>query len=204
MPRTVAILVSFILFTLSGCGVLPDDFGEVPSHITDTPALLAEEGEGNFFVHRGGHDDNFGTKEEPFDTIQRGINAASFAGGGNVCAVAQKRAIAGFAIDGVIRDVGEIRQMRFPVFARGLMPIPGEKKVSGPLNTPIECGGVCINPGDPVVADEEGIVVILVDQADAAYEKAKAKLEKEESWTLDEWRRDHQAKINQLMQQSDS
>lgn len=84
MPRAVAILVGFILFTLSGCDVLPDDIGVVPDNITDTPAVLAEEGEGNFFVHRGGHDENFGTKDEPFATIQRGINAASFAGGGNV------------------------------------------------------------------------------------------------------------------------
>src|SRR5690349_1285823 len=45
--------------------------------------------------------------------------------GGNVCAVAQKHGILAFVIDGVIRDVAEARANRFPVFARGLSPIPG-------------------------------------------------------------------------------
>ena len=47
--------------------------------------------------------------------------------GGNVCAVAQRNGIAGFVVDGVIRDLAEIRAMRFPVFARGVIPIPGSK-----------------------------------------------------------------------------
>lgn len=47
--------------------------------------------------------------------------------GGNVCAIAQKRQIAGFVIDGVIRDVAEVREAQFPVFARGVIPIPGVK-----------------------------------------------------------------------------
>src|SRR5215831_16354478 len=45
--------------------------------------------------------------------------------GGNVCAVAQKRGIAGFVVDGVIRDVAEARARGFPVLARGIIPIPG-------------------------------------------------------------------------------
>ncbi|MEO1523501.1 MAG: RraA family protein, partial [Cyanobacteria bacterium J06633_2] len=43
--------------------------------------------------------------------------------GGNVCAIAQRRGIAGFVVDGVIRDVAEVREAAFPVFARGAMPI---------------------------------------------------------------------------------
>src|SRR5690349_5249258 len=49
--------------------------------------------------------------------------------GGNVCAVAQKNGIAGFVVDGVIRDLAEVRENRFPVFARGVSPIPGGKDV---------------------------------------------------------------------------
>ena len=48
--------------------------------------------------------------------------------GGNVCAVAQRRGIAAFVLDGVIRDLGEVREAGFPVFARGVIPIPGAKK----------------------------------------------------------------------------
>ena len=47
--------------------------------------------------------------------------------GGNVCAIAQKKGICGLVIDGVIRDLAEIREAQFPVFARGVMPIPGQK-----------------------------------------------------------------------------
>ena len=79
--------------------------------------------------------------------------------GGNVCAVAQKRGIAGFIIDGVIRDLGEIRDARFPVFARGVVPVPGKKKnFISPLNNPIKCGGAHVSGGDYIVADEDGVV----------------------------------------------
>src|SRR5919204_2527167 len=54
--------------------------------------------------------------------------------GGNVCAVAQRRGIAAFVLDGLIRDLAEIRELRFPVFARGVIPIPGAKAVTEPLN----------------------------------------------------------------------
>ncbi|MEO6060787.1 MAG: RraA family protein, partial [Thermoflexales bacterium] len=77
--------------------------------------------------------------------------------GGNVCAVAQRRGIVGFVVDGLIRDVAEARANGFPVFARGVIPIPGGKEGALPLNTPVVCGGVTVGPGDMVVADEEGI-----------------------------------------------
>jgi len=72
--------------------------------------------------------------------------------GGNVCAVAQRRGIAGFVADGVIRDLGEVREAAFPVFARGVIPIPGVKKAVLPLNERVTCGGVAVDPGDVVVA----------------------------------------------------
>lgn len=71
--------------------------------------------------------------------------------GGNVCAVTQRRGIAAFVIDGVIRDVAEVRDMRFPVFARGVIPVPGAKAVVHPLNEIVRCGGVHVASGDLVV-----------------------------------------------------
>ncbi len=124
--------------------------------------------------------------------------------GGNVCAVTQQRGIAGFVIDGVIRDLDEIRQNKFPVFARGLMPIPGIKKKVGPLNTPIHCGGVEVFPGDIIVADEEGIAVIPQAQKEDVYKVSKAKLEKESNQSLDEWQQEHHAKITSLLNQKNS
>ncbi|TDF35422.1 RraA family protein [Alteromonadaceae bacterium M269] len=119
--------------------------------------------------------------------------------GGNVCAIAQKRGIQGFVIDGVIRDVAEIRESRFPVFARGVVPIPGMKKVVTPLNQSICCAGCTVNPNDIVIADEEGVVVLPQDQKQALFDKAKARADKEANMTLDEWQAQHQKKVYELL-----
>lgn len=119
--------------------------------------------------------------------------------GGNVCAVAQRRGIAGFVVDGVIRDVGEAREMGFPVFARGVVPIPGKKAKVTPLNTPVRCGGVVVEPGDVVVADEEGIVVTPRARADRVLADARAKEAAEAAQTLDAWEEAHRERIEAIL-----
>lgn len=122
--------------------------------------------------------------------------------GGNVCAVAQKRGIRGFVIDGVIRDVGELRARQFPVFARGLSPIPGGKHAIDILNNaPVMCGGVEVAPGDIVVADEEGIVVIPSAHAGEILQKAQARIAKDREVDLDAWEADHHARIDAILKQ---
>ena len=121
--------------------------------------------------------------------------------GGNVCAIAQKRGIAGFVVDGVIRDVAEVREAKFPVFARGIMPKPGVKQTLGTLNEPINCGGVEVHPGDIIVADEEGIAVIPAAKLESVYEIALATTQKEESQTLAEWEAQHRAKVESILQE---
>lgn len=115
--------------------------------------------------------------------------------GGNVCAVARQRGIRGFVIDGVIRDLGEVRDMQFPVFARGIFPVPGTKKFHAPLNQPITCGGAPVRAGDIVVADEEGIVFIPKDAAASVFTRAKARFDQERRQSLEEWREAHQQKV---------
>lgn len=119
--------------------------------------------------------------------------------GGNVCAVARERGIKGFIIDGVIRDLGDIRAMKFPVFARGVCPVPGGKAVFSPLNATINCGGVRVSADDIIVADEEGIAVIPADNAAEIFDKAKSKANQESELSLDSWREAHQAKIEQAL-----
>lgn len=120
--------------------------------------------------------------------------------GGNVCAVAQKNGIAAFVIDGVIRDVAEVRERRFPVFARGLSPIPGGKEQLNTLNdAPVRCGGVEVAPGDIVVADEEGIVVIPNGDIEAVLKKAQARAARDASETLEAWEAAHRAKIDDIL-----
>ncbi|WP_427920990.1 RraA family protein [Streptomyces sp. cg40] len=119
--------------------------------------------------------------------------------GGNVCAIAQRRGIAGFVVDGVIRDLGEVRASGFPVFARGVIPIPGIKKAVLPLNERVRCGGATVDAGDIVVADEEGIVVVPADRQAEILTGARARLAKESAETLDDWEKAHRARVDELL-----
>jgi 4-hydroxy-4-methyl-2-oxoglutarate aldolase len=119
--------------------------------------------------------------------------------GGNVCAVAQRQGIAAFVLDGLIRDLGEVRSMGFPVFARGVIPIPGDKKAAAPLNGPVSCGGVLVHAGDLVVADEEGVVVVPRDRQQEVLRDARAKRAQEDSQSLDDWVAAHRARIDKIL-----
>ncbi|GAA2277262.1 RraA family protein [Kitasatospora cystarginea] len=119
--------------------------------------------------------------------------------GGNVCAVAQRRGIAAFVVDGVIRDLAEVRAMGFPVFARGVIPIPGTKAAVEPLGGRVRCGGVDVNAGDIVVADEEGIVVTPGARRERVLLDARAKLAKEAGESLDAWEEAHRARIEKVL-----
>ncbi|MEU6967511.1 RraA family protein [Kitasatospora aureofaciens] len=119
--------------------------------------------------------------------------------GGNVCAVAQRRGVAAFVADGLIRDLGEVRELGFPVVARGVIPIPGAKKQLGTHGAPVRCGGVLVAAGDIVVADEEGVVVVPAAERATALEAARAKLAKESAETLDDWEAAHHARIEQSL-----
>jgi regulator of RNase E activity RraA len=81
--------------------------------------------------------------------------------GGNLSLGAQRRGVAGFVTDGAVRDVEEIGELGFPVFARGtaVSAAPIEMPY-GEVNTPVACGGVVVNPGDLIVGDADGVVVV--------------------------------------------
>jgi len=116
--------------------------------------------------------------------------------GGNVALIAKKRGITGFVIDGTVRDIAEIRENEVAIFGRGVLPMPGGKKNAVPVNVPITAGGISVNPGDIIVADEEGVVVIPKDKADEIYEKTKANVEKERAMSFEQWAANHKEKID--------
>jgi len=124
-----------------------------------------------------------------------GVDSEYAVAGGNVCAVAKNRGIKGFIIDGVIRDLCEITDMKFPVFAKGIHPVPGGKKVYSELGNSIICGGTKVCTGDVIVADVEGIVVIPKSKKDDVFLMASQKANAEASLTLSEWEAKHRAKI---------
>jgi regulator of RNase E activity RraA len=115
--------------------------------------------------------------------------------GGNVCAIAQRNGVAALVVDGVIRDVVESREKRFPLFARGISPIPAKRVGEGGMNVQIRCGGVVVNPGDVVVGDEEGIVVVPRARAEDVLAKAQARVAADAKLSLDDWERRHRAGV---------
>ncbi|GAI59152.1 unnamed protein product, partial [marine sediment metagenome] len=94
--------------------------------------------------------------------------------------MADKKGMAGYIIDGCVRDSSAIKKMDFPVFARGVTPKGPYKNGPGEINLPISCGGVVVNPGDIIVGDEDGVVVIPPSEAENLLKKALAKEKKEE------------------------
>jgi len=89
------------------------------------------------------------------------------------------RGIAGFVIDGAIRDADAIRTMNIPVYAAGVTPKGPYKDGPGEINVTISCGGVSIKPGDILVGDGDGLVVIDPKEAPEILAKAKATVAKE-------------------------
>ncbi|MDD1697300.1 MAG: bifunctional hexulose-6-phosphate synthase/ribonuclease regulator [Methanoregula sp.] len=85
-----------------------------------------------------------------------------------------KKGISGVVIDGAVRDIDDIRIMKFPLFAKAVVPNAGEPKGFGEINAEIRCGGQYVRPGDWIVGDESGVVVIPVERA---YEIARRALE---------------------------
>lgn len=78
---------------------------------------------------------------------------------------AKHRNIAGFVVDGYVRDLPDILPLDFPVFARGTTPIGPLHRGPGEINYPICSGGVVVNPGDIVVADSFGVVIVPKESA---------------------------------------
>ena len=100
--------------------------------------------------------------------------------------------VAGIVLDGPIRDIDEIGAWDFPVYCTGTTPGGPYKEGPGEVNVPISCGGVSVNPGDIILADPDGVIVIPRKDAAVILEDAKkfqaadeAKLEKTRAGTID-------------------
>ncbi len=83
------------------------------------------------------------------------------------------RRAAGIVIDGPIRDIHEIRTWDFPVYCTGTTPCGPYKEGPGEVNVPICCGGLNVNPGDVILADPDGVIVIPRNDADVILKAAK-------------------------------
>lgn len=100
-----------------------------------------------------------------------------------MCSYARWRGIAGIVVDGAVRDGAAIRKMGYPVFARGRAPRGPYKEGPGEINVPVSCGGASISPGDLIVGDGDGAVVVPRESAAEVLEKATALQRQEEAIT---------------------
>ena len=80
--------------------------------------------------------------------------------GGNLAAAAARNGWAGLLVDGCVRDVAELSATAIGIRALALMPLPTERRHVGQVDLPVQVQGVCVRPGDWVVADADGIVVM--------------------------------------------
>ena len=99
--------------------------------------------------------------------------------GDRMSRLALERGVAGLVVDGAVRDADGIEELRFPVFAAGVVPTPPGRDVLGEVGHPIECAGRLVSPGDFVYGDGDGVVVVPAALHDEVVAKARIALEQE-------------------------
>lgn len=98
---------------------------------------------------------------------------------------AEAAALGGFVVDAASRDTASLAQGSFPIFAAGTNPCGPTKGLPGRIGKTVSVGGVAVNPGDLVVGDVDGVVIIPRDQVEAVLDAADAKIAAEQQ-RLDE------------------
>ena len=90
---------------------------------------------------------------------------------------ARARGAAGCLTDGFVRDIKPIRRMKFPVFHGGIAPLDSKGRgMVAEIDVPIRCGGVAVSPGDLIVGDADGVIVVPRAVEAVALDKAFAKV----------------------------
>ncbi len=127
--------------------VLRNDSRKYPNHLLD---ILDEAEPGSVLVY----------------VMQDGLEIAAM---GNLMGTTAKvRGLAGAVIDGAVRDITELRRLQFPVWSRRVSPATSVgRMISVDKQIPVKCGEIMVHPGDYIVADADGVVVVPAASAEA-------------------------------------
>ncbi len=113
-------------------------------------------------------------KETDIIVVDNGGRPDVSAWGGLLSLASKQKKLSGVVIDGACRDVDESREVGFPVYARAVVPVTARGRImQDSVNEEIECGGVQVHPGDLVIADGSGVVIIPSSRAEEVVAEAE-------------------------------
>ena len=145
------------------------------------PAITAEITPGqNAAIHRAVHSAVHSAGAGQVLVVSAGGNRDYGPFGDILASACQQKGIVGLVIDGTVRDTAEIKELGFPVFCLGANPTATTKDEPGKIDIEIACGAARVSPGDIIVGDEDGVVVIPQAIASDVLKKVQAIAEKEE------------------------
>ena len=105
--------------------------------------------------------------------------------GGIMTRTAVERGIGGLVIDGAVRDVAEIRELGFKVYARAVVPAGPHKGFGGTIDGAVSCGGCPVRPGDLIIGDDDGVCVVPLERQAGLLEASAAKIASEDATIAD-------------------